>query len=112
MFVKDRGWLGEGLRVSPLCLLLAALLLSRWVAMAMIPLTDTSEASYAEIARLMAVSGDWITPWFREQVPFWGKPPLSFWAQALALTVLPGREFAPRFPAWLAHLGTVWLIGR
>ena len=112
MFVKDRGWLGEGLRVSPLCLLLAALLLSRWVAMAMIPLTDTSEARYAEIARLMAVSGDWITPWFREQVPFWGKPPLSFWAQALALTVLPGREFAPRFPAWLAHLGTVWLIGR
>lgn len=112
MHVNGHGRRHEWLMINRLWWLLVALLLSRWVTMAVLPLTDTSEARYAEIARLMAVSGDWITPWFRERIPFWGKPPLSFWAQASALNLLPGREFAPRFPAWLAHLGTVWLISR
>lgn len=112
MFGSGSGCRNERCPVNGLWLALVALLVSRCVTMAMIPLTDTSEARYAEIARLMALSGDWITPWFREWVPFWGKPPFSFWTQALALKILPGREFAPRFPAWLAHLGTVWLISR
>lgn len=76
------------------------------VAMALLPLSDTSEPRYAEIARLMAESGDWITPWFSPGVPFWGKPPLSFWAQALAFRWLGVTEFAVRLPSWLALLGS------
>ncbi|MEE4277314.1 MAG: hypothetical protein V2I82_02480 [Halieaceae bacterium] len=39
-----------------------------------LPLMDTTEARYAEIARIMVESGDWITPQFSLGVPFWGKP--------------------------------------
>ena len=64
--------------------LLGTLLLVRIIAMAVVPLADTTEPRYAEIARLMLTTNDWITPWFEPGVPFWGKPPLSFWAQALS----------------------------
>ena len=56
---------------------LAAILAARLFAMALMPFADTSEPRYAEIARVMASSGDWITPWFEPGVPFWGKPPLA-----------------------------------
>ncbi|NLZ11765.1 MAG: glycosyltransferase family 39 protein, partial [Alcaligenaceae bacterium] len=56
-------------------LLLMLLLGVPLLAMVMMPLADTTEPRYAEIARLMAASGDWITPWFEPGVPFWGKPP-------------------------------------
>lgn len=87
--------------------LLTAVLSLRLLSMALLPLTDTSEARYGEIARLMAVSGDWITPWFKPGVPFWGKPPLAFWSEALAFRLLGINEFAARLPSWLATLATL-----
>lgn len=80
--------------------LLAALLLPL-VSMIIVPFYDTSEPRYAEIARIMVQSGDWITPWFSPELPFWGKPPLSFWAQALSMKLFGFTEFAARFPSWL-----------
>ena len=80
------------------------------ISMALMPLSDTSEPRYAEIARLMAQSGDWITPWFEPGKPFWGKPPLSFWAQALSFRLLGVNEFAVRFPSWLSMVATVGLL--
>lgn len=91
---------------------LAAVLVSRFLGMAFFPFADTTEPRYAEIARLMAETGDWITPWFEPGVPFWGKPPLSFWAQAMAIKVFGLSEFALRLPSWLATLGIVWLVSR
>ena len=99
-------------RLNLLLWLLGLILLSRLGLSAVLPLMDTTEPRYAEIARLMAVSGDWITPWFREDVPFWGKPPLSFWAQALSFRWLGVSEFAGRLPSWLANLGIVVLVMR
>ncbi|MBM7333078.1 ArnT family glycosyltransferase [Alloalcanivorax marinus] len=93
-------------------LLLAVVLLSRLPTMAALPLTDTTEARYGAIARLMAVTGDRVTPWFAPGVPFWGKPPLAFWAQALSFQWLGGNELALRLPSWLACLAMVALVAR
>ncbi|WP_341668748.1 ArnT family glycosyltransferase [Alcaligenes sp. SDU_A2] len=90
--------------------LLAALFGLRLVLMAVLPMADTSEPRYAEIARLMAATGDWITPWFEPGVPFWGKPPLAFWASALSFRLFGYTDFAARLPAWLATLATAALI--
>lgn len=90
--------------------LLAALLLARIAAMIWVPLIDTSEPRYAEIARLMAQRGDWITPWFEPGVPFWGKPPLSFWLQALSIQAFGETAFSLRLPALAAHLGMLVLL--
>jgi 4-amino-4-deoxy-L-arabinose transferase-like glycosyltransferase len=78
--------------------------------MAAVPLIDASEPRYAEMARIMAASGDWITPWFEPGVPFWGKPPLSFWTEALAFRLFGVGEFSSRLPSWLAMLATLALI--
>lgn len=74
------------------------------ISMMIVPFYDTSEPRYAEIARIMAQSGDWITPWFNPDLPFWGKPPLAFWLQALSMKAFGFTEFAARFPSWLCLL--------
>ncbi|MBJ7262974.1 MAG: glycosyltransferase family 39 protein [Burkholderiaceae bacterium] len=78
--------------------------------MATMPMMDTSEPRYAEIARLMAESGDWITPWFEPGVPFWGKPPLAFWMSALSFSVFGYSDFAARLPVFVANLANLALI--
>ena len=90
--------------------LLFAVLAARLGLTAMLPLADTTEPRYAEIARIMAQTGDWITPWFDYGVPFWGKPPLSFWTQALSFKLLGVSEFAGRLPSWLANVVIVYLV--
>ncbi len=92
--------------------LLGTLLLVRILAMVLLPLADTTEPRYAEIARLMMVTNDWITPWFESGVPFWGKPPLSFWAQALSFKLLGVNEFSGRLPALLAFIASAWMLWR
>ena len=60
-------------------------------------LFDWDEINFAESAREMLVSGNYL----RVQVdfqPFWEKPPLFFWLQALSMKVFGINEFAARFP--------------
>ena len=85
-------------------------LVIRLIAMVYFPLQDTTEARYAEIARIMAETGDWITPYFDYDVPFWGKPPLVFWLEALSMKLLGVNDFAPRLPSLLFTLATAGLI--
>ena len=74
------------------------------------PLHDTTEARYAEVARLMLAGGDWITPQISAGVPFWGKPPLSFWLTASSFKLFGLNEFAARLPAFLLLLIVVLLV--
>jgi 4-amino-4-deoxy-L-arabinose transferase-like glycosyltransferase len=67
---------------------LAVILVGRTLLSSILPLTDFSEARYAEIGRKILVFNDWITLWFMEDVPFWGKPPLAFWSVAASFKVL------------------------
>jgi 4-amino-4-deoxy-L-arabinose transferase-like glycosyltransferase len=75
-----------------------------------LPFADTTEARYADIARMMVASNDWVTPWFLPGEPFWGKPPLSFWFQALSFKLLGINEAAGRLPSTLMSLLTAWLV--
>lgn len=95
-----------------LWLVLIAILALRLASLGLYPLMDTSEARYAEMARKMLVLGNWVTPLFELDVPFWGKPPLSFWTQALGMKLLGINEFAIRFPAWLLHVASCLIIIR
>jgi len=63
------------------------------------PLMDTTEARYAEIARMMLETGDWLMPQFDYGLPFWGKPPLSTWLAALSMAAFGENEFAARLPS-------------
>lgn len=90
-------------------IVLLALLVIRLLAMFFIPLNDTTEARYAEIARKMLETGNWVTPLHDYGVPFWAKPPLSTWVSALSMGVFGVNAFAVRLPALLLSLGTLWL---
>lgn len=89
---------------------LAVLVLLRLLSLGAYPLTDNTEARYAEIGRVMASLGDWVTPWYDTGVPFWGKPPLSFWATAGSFQLFGVSEFAARLPHFLAALAVAWLM--
>lgn len=89
---------------------LIALGLLRFFSLDLYPLADTTEARYGEIARLMAVSGDWITPQISAGVPFWGKPPLSTWLAAAAMKLFGINEFAARLPSFLLSLLVMALV--
>lgn len=92
--------------------LLLGILGVRLMSLGLYPLMDTSEARYAEMARKMLELGDWVTPMFDYGVPFWGKPPLAFWTQALGMQLLGINEFAVRLPAWLLHVASCLLLIR
>jgi len=72
-------------------------------------LFDWDEINFAESAREMLVTQDF----FRVQInyePFWEKPPLFFWLQALSMEIFGINEFAARFPNALAGVITLWLL--
>ncbi len=73
------------------------------------PLFDLTEARYAEIARLMAETGDWIVPHIDYGVPFWAKPPLSTWLSAASVFLLGANEFAVRLPSFFLGIAVVFL---
>lgn len=98
---------GSGNRWVIAALLFAGL--SRLITLGAYPLMDTTEARYAEIAREMLSSGDWITPHLDSTTPFWGKPPLSFWITAASLVVFGVNEFGARLPGVILAAVTVTL---
>ena len=77
-------------------------------------LNDWDEAAYAEIAREMIKSGDWITPHWNG-MPLHDKPPLVIWFMAAGMMFMNSIELAARLPAALAGLfavGMTILLGR
>ncbi|MEO8306653.1 MAG: glycosyltransferase family 39 protein [Pseudomonadota bacterium] len=74
------------------------------------PVMDSTESRYAEIARKMLETGDWLMPQFAYGVPFWGKPPLSTWLSAASMWAFGVNEFAARLPSLLLLLGCGALV--
>lgn len=70
-------------------------------------LFDWDEINFAELAREMLETGDYL----RMQInylPFWEKPPLFIWFQALSMKLFGVGEYAARFPN--AILGIITLV--
>ena len=91
---------------------LGLLVIARFLLLDFYPLMDTTEARYAEIARKMLELNDWVTPWFDYNVPFWGKPPLSFWVTAISFKWFGISELNARLPHFLAGLFILWWVWR
>lgn len=89
--------------------MLCALLIVRILAMFWYPFVDSTEARYAEIARKMLETGDWITPQFDYGVPFWGKPPLHTWMSALGMKIFGVGHFSARFFFLISSIGLLSL---
>lgn len=70
----------------------------RFISIGLYPLMDTTEARYGEMARIMYETGNWITPMFDYNIPFWGKPPLFTWLSAAGFSLFGVNEFAARVP--------------
>jgi 4-amino-4-deoxy-L-arabinose transferase-like glycosyltransferase len=66
-------------------------------------LLDETEPLFAEAARQMTVTGDWITPYFNGVTRF-DKPPLIYWLMAIAYKTFGVNSFAARLPSALAGL--------
>lgn len=86
------------------------LLAVRVAAMIWVPLTDPTEARYAEIARKMVETGNWITPQFDYGVPFWAKPPLHTWLSAMGIAAFGVTPFAVRLGILLSALATLAIL--
>jgi 4-amino-4-deoxy-L-arabinose transferase-like glycosyltransferase len=88
---------------------LAAVFAFRLLTLGAYPLTDNTEARYAEIARKMVETGQWLVPQLDYGVPFWAKPPLSMWLTAGSFEVFGTNAFAARLPSLLLGIGVAWL---
>jgi 4-amino-4-deoxy-L-arabinose transferase-like glycosyltransferase len=70
----------------------------------------TDESIYAQTAREMAQSGDWITPTLCGR-PYLIKPPLYYWLAASAFHLFGENELAARLPQALFGMATILSVG-
>ena len=69
-------------------------------------LFDWDEINFAECAREMVVTGEYLRPTINFE-PFWEKPPLFFWLQSLAMHIFGVNEYAARFPNAICGISTL-----
>ncbi len=73
------------------------------------PVMDGAEVKMAEMAREMAVTGDFLNPQLGF-VPLEGQPPLVLWLQALSMQFFGINSYALRIPSALFALATVLVL--
>lgn len=74
-----------------------------------LPLIDRDEPRFAESSREMIERGDYIVPYFNNQLRL-DKPPLAYWAQVASYCVFGQNDFAARFPSAIAAALTALLL--
>ncbi len=72
-------------------------------------LFDWDEINFAESAREMIVTGDYMTVQINF-LPFWEKPPIFIWMQVLSMKVFGINEFAARLPNAIAGIITLLVL--
>lgn len=66
-----------------------------------VPLIDRDEPRFAEASREMIERGDYVVPYFNNQLRL-DKPPLAYWAQVASYKIFGENDFAARFPSAIA----------
>lgn len=90
--------------------LIVLLLLIRLATLELWPMFEPTEGRYAETARQMLLTQDWLIPhvWIKAHlVPFLGKPPLYFWIAASSIWAFGEHVFSVRFASFFGMLLTV-----
>ena len=101
----------QALPTQPVLWLLALLMTVVWFAMlGNRTLVPTDEGRYAEMAREMLVSGDWITTRLNG-IKYFEKPPLQIWMTALAFKVFGLGEWQARLWTGLCGYAGILLTG-
>ena len=72
-------------------------------------LFDSDETNYAETAREMILTGDYLTVQVDFE-PFPEKPPLFFWLQSLSMKIFGVNEFAARFPNAICGIVSLMML--
>lgn len=93
-----------------LVLLLVAFAVIWFTPLGMRHLIPSDEGRYAEMAREMFVTGDWITPRYNGY-KYFEKPPLQTWLNALTFAWFGIGEWQARLYTALASFGGVLLVG-
>jgi len=73
-------------------------------------LLNPDEGRYAEIPREMVASGNWLTPRLND-LKYFEKPALQYWATAVAYETLGSNEFTSRLWCGLTGLAGVFFAG-
>jgi 4-amino-4-deoxy-L-arabinose transferase-like glycosyltransferase len=90
-------------------LVAAVFLVSAWCAtLGTRKLLNPDEARYAEIPREMIATGDWLTPRLND-LKYFEKPPLQYWATAIAYKILGTNEFTARLWCGLTGLAGIFV---
>ncbi len=91
------------------------------------PLNDYDEARYAEVAKNIVKTNEWLIPLAggpdeprdlvythlengEELYPFFWKPPLTMWRQAIAMKLFGVNEFGVRLPSLIASSGIIIVL--
>lgn len=98
----------RALRIVALPLLLLLALGVFWNGNRAVGFFETSEARYAEVAREMTVTGDYLSPQI-DYVYHFTKPPLAYWITALGYAVAGANPFGARLFLGLAAVGVLLL---
>ena len=61
------------------------------------PLIDRDEPRFAEASREMIERGNYVVPYFNNQLRL-DKPPLAYWAQVASYRIFGESDFSARFP--------------
>lgn len=101
------GSAGNSLQLQILIVLTASLLFIPFAGG--VHLFDWDEINFAECAREMIVSHDYLNVQINFR-PFWEKPPLFIWMQVLSMKAFGINEFAARFPNALAGIVSLLFI--
>lgn len=75
----------------------------------LLPITDTAESNYAETAKEMVLTGNWISPQIYGQY-WYDKPIFYYWEVALSFIIFGFNEFAARLPSALFGTANVLFI--